>query len=77
MMETKIDATLKEHNISYLELLRELAIDCDQFLLFAREKNWGNDLSQWPAICGTVFSSVPILTPFGTCFTSNSNFKIE
>ena len=29
-----------------------------------------------PSRCGTVFSTLPILTPFGTCFTSHPNYSL-
>ena len=37
-MEARVSASLAAHNLTYLQLLRRLAITCDEFILFVREK---------------------------------------
>ena len=32
---------------------------------------------QWPRKCGEVFSELPILTGFGTCFILNPSYSIR
>ena len=75
-MDARIEEAMTEFNISYLDLLRDLAVSCDQFILFLREKSYGPNWDYWPKACGDVFSKVPILTPFGTCFTTEPNYTI-
>ena len=74
MMEQRISAAKAKHNITYLELLREVAVRCDEFVIFIREKSYGPDPLGWPRPCGHLLSETPILSPFGTCFTSQPNF---
>ena len=74
-MEARINETMKIHNVTYLELLRDVAISCDQFIYFIREKSFGPDWDTWPTICGKIFSNVPILTPFGTCYTTHTDYE--
>ena len=65
------------YNVSYLQLLRNVSISCDEFILFMREKseNFTEDSESWPKTCGEIFSTFPILTPFGTCFTTHPNYS--
>ena len=74
MMEQRLSEAKLKHNISYLELLREVAVRCEEFVIFAREKKFEPDFSSWPRPCGHLLSRLPILSPFGTCFTSQPNF---
>ena len=39
---------MAQHNLTYLELLRKLAVDCDQFILFVRDKSFESDMNEWP-----------------------------
>ena len=47
-MDARITQSLAQHNLTYLELLRKLAVDCDQFILFVRDKSFESDMTQWP-----------------------------
>ena len=76
-MEARIDAALVKHNMTYLEMLRKVAITCDEFILFVREKKYDPEFATWPKKCGEVFSEIPILTGFGTCFITNPDYKIR
>ena len=40
---------MAKYNLTYLELLRKLAVDCDQFILFVRDKSFGGQYESWPA----------------------------
>ena len=77
IMDERIETAMSTHNVSYLELLRDLAVDCDQFVLFLREKSFGPNWEEWPSFCGDVFSPIPIFTPFGTCFTTQANYSLQ
>ena len=48
-MDEKISLSMAKHNLTYLELLRTLAVDCDQFILFVRDKSFGGQRDKWPA----------------------------
>ena len=61
LMEARVAGAMAAHNLTYLQLLRALAVDCDQFVLFVRDKSFGPELAAWPAKCGTIFSTVPPL----------------
>ena len=74
MMEHRLSEAKLKHNISYLELLREVAVRCEEFVIFVREKRFGPDPTTWPQPCLHLLSPLPILSPFGTCFTSQPNF---
>ena len=74
MMERRLATAQRKHNLSYLELLRNVSIRCEEFVIFARDKSFGPDLSSWPQACGQILSGLPILTPFGTCFRTHPNF---
>ena len=77
MMEGRIKSVMDSKNITYLQLLRNVSIDCEDFILFIRQKsdNFTEDSQSWPKSCGDIFSTFPILTPFGTCFTSHPNYS--
>ena len=47
-MDARITQSLAQHNLTYLELLRKLAVDCDQFILFVRDKSFESDMTEWP-----------------------------
>ena len=74
-MEERINEAIKIHNVSYLEFLRDVAVSCDQFIFFVREKSFGPDWDTWPQICGKIFSNVPILSPAGTCYTTHPDYE--
>ena len=38
--------SLAAHNLTYLQLLRRLAITCDEFILFVRETRYSPDMAQ-------------------------------
>ena len=58
LMDARVAGAMAAHNLTYLQLLRALAVDCDQFVLFVRDKSFGPELASWPAKCGTIFSTV-------------------
>ena len=72
----RIAAAMTKHSLSYLELIRRVAIDCDDFILFVREKTYPKDMSLWPRKCGDIFMAKPILTSFGTCFMTNPEYNM-
>ena len=74
MMERRLSDAQRQHNLTYLELLRNVSIRCEEFVIFVRDKSFGPDPSSWPPPCGHLLSSLPILSPFGTCFTTHPNF---
>ena len=74
-MEEKLLKSLKKFGLSRLELLRNVAVKCDQFIIFMREQSFGSVQRNWPTVCGDVFDTIPILSPFGTCFTSKIDVK--
>ena len=47
-MDNKIALSMAKFNITYLDLLRKLAVDCDQFILFVRDKSFGGQYDSWP-----------------------------
>ena len=47
-MEARISQSLAQHNLTFLELLRNIAVDCDQFILFVRDKSFESDMEEWP-----------------------------
>ena len=47
-MDARITQSMAQYNLTYLELLRKLAVDCDQFILFVRDKSFESDMTQWP-----------------------------
>ena len=75
-MEETINSAMKKHDLTNLELIRKVAISCDDFILFVREKVYPDDMNQWPRKCGDVFMETPILTSFGTCFMSNPEYNM-
>ena len=75
-MENRVESAMVKHNLTYLELLRKVAISCDEFVLFVREKKYPADIREWPQKCGEIFLPQPIFTPFGTCFKSNPNYEL-
>ena len=40
-MEAAISASMARHGLTYLQLLRRVAVTCDEFILFVREKKVG------------------------------------
>ena len=49
-MDVKINESMAQHNLTYLDLLRKLAVDCDKFILFVRDKSFVKygDWTKWP-----------------------------
>ena len=47
-MDARISQSMAQHNLTYLELLRKLAVDCDQFILFVRDKSFEAEMNEWP-----------------------------
>ena len=37
LMDARVAGAMAAHNLTYLQLLRALAVDCDQFVLFVRD----------------------------------------
>ena len=74
-MEKRLLDSMMKFGLSRLELLRKIAVKCKNFIVFIRESSFGSDPSKWPTYCGEIFHTVPIFTPFGTCFTSMTSLK--
>ena len=64
----------KRFNMSRLEMFRSIAVHCEDFIIFLRDKSFGTDTFKWPITCGDIFY-IPIFTPFGTCFTTNKTIR--
>ena len=49
-MDVRINDSMAKHNLTYLDLLRNLAIDCDKFILFVRDKSFSKygNYANWP-----------------------------
>ena len=49
-MDAKINQSMATHKLTYLELLRSLAVDCDQFIFFVRDKSYAKfgEYDKWP-----------------------------
>ena len=76
-MEKRLLDSMMKFGLSRLELFRNIAVKCEKFIVFIRESSFGSDPSKWPAYCGEIFHTVPIFTPFGTCFTSMTSLKYK
>ena len=74
-MEERLLNSMKRFNISRLEMLRSIAVHCEDFIIFLRDKSFGTDIFKWPITCGDIFYTIPIFTPFGTCFTTNKTIR--
>ena len=74
-MEIKLQETMNRFNLTRFELFQNIAVRCENFIGFVREKSFGPDFSLWPQICGDIFYDIPIFTPFGTCFTTKMTFR--
>jgi hypothetical protein len=75
-MEERILGTMKQFNITRLEMFQNIAVQCEDFIGFFREKSFGTDYYSWPKICGEIFYDIPIFTPFGTCFTTKMSIRL-
>ena len=75
MLEERITKTLTKFKMSRIEMLRNISIDCSEFLRFMRVKSFGGNMAKWPKLCGEIFYDVPIFTPFGTCFTTKMSLR--
>ena len=71
-MEKRISNSMEKFGLTYMELLRKVAVTCDEFILIVREKTYSQNMADWPNKCGDVFYDFPILSSFGTCFMSNT-----
>ena len=69
-MEEKLNRSMEKFGLTRLELFRNIAVKCENFIVFVREISFGSDPKNWPRVCGEIFKILPILTPFGTCFTT-------
>ena len=74
-MEARLVDAMKKFNLTRLEMFRKVAVKCEEFIHFVREKSFGPDHYSWPLPCGDIFYNVPIFTPFGTCFTTNRTIR--
>ena len=74
-MEKKLLRSMEKFGLTRLELFREIAVKCEDFIVFYRENSFGSDLGSWPQVCGELFYEVPIFTPFGACFTTNMTLR--
>ena len=75
-MEERILDTMRQFNMTRLEMFQNIAVQCDDFIGFYREQSFGTDYYSWPKICGEIFYDVPIFTPFGTCFTTKMSIRL-
>ena len=75
-MEERIAKSMEKFGMTYMELLRKVAVTCDEFVLFVREKTYSPDMNEWPRKCGDIFYDFPILSSFGTCFVTNSDYNL-
>lgn len=76
-METRVEEAMETHNMTYLQLLRKVAISCEEFVLFVREKSYPEEITEWPDKCGDIFLTQPIFTPFGVCFKTNPDYVMS
>ena len=74
-MENRLLRSMEKFNLTRLEMYRKIAVKCEEFIGFVREKSFGPNIQSWPLPCGDVFFKVPILTPFGTCFTTKKTIR--
>ena len=74
-MENRLNRSIEKFGLTRLELFRNIAVECENFIVFVREVSFGSDPDKWPTICGEIFQTLPILTPFGTCFTSMGSVR--
>ena len=74
-LEKRLEAALVDNSLTRLELFRKVAVKCEEFIIFVREKSFGEDPKSWPLKCGDIFYKTPIFTPFGTCFTSKEAIR--
>jgi hypothetical protein len=69
-MEQRLNRSMEKFGLTRLELFRNIAVKCENFIVFVREISFGSDQKNWQRVCGEIFQTLPILTPFGTCFTT-------
>ena len=72
-MEERFLNSMKRFNMSRLEMFQSIAVRCEDFIIFLREKSF--DIENWPSTCGDIFYNIPIFTPFGTCFTTKKTIR--
>ena len=75
-MEARISKSMEKFGMSYLELLRAVAVTCDEFVLFVRQKTYSPNITEWPRKCGDIFYDFPLLGSFGTCFLTNPDYNL-
>ena len=73
--EARLERAASQAGLTRLELLRAVAGTCQEFIRAVRVKQLGPRQEDWPDICPDLFYSTPILTPFGTCFTTNTSLS--
>ena len=67
-------------NKTFLDLLRAVAIDCDDFVMHMNSKVLSRNTQNKNRKCGDLFNQQPIFSPIGTCFTTkeqNCRLKTE
>ena len=75
-MEERILETMRQFTMTRLEIFQNIAVQCEDFIGFFRDKSFGTDYYSWPKICGEIFYNIPIFTPFGTCFTTKMSIRL-
>ena len=75
ILEKRIQSSMTKFEMSRIELLRNISVDCREFLVFMRIKSFGENIATWPELCGDIFYDIPIFTPFGTCFTTKMELR--
>ena len=74
-MEERLVNAIEKFNLTRLEMFKRIAVKCEEFIHFVREKSFGPDVYSLPLPCRDIFYKVPIFTPFGTCFTTNRTIR--
>ena len=65
-MEERLLNAMEKFNLTRLEMFKRIAVKCEEFIHFVREKSFGPEFYSWPLPCGDIFYNVPIFAPFGT-----------
>ena len=78
----KVDTAINNlgKNKTFLDLLRTVAIDCDDFVMHMNSKVLSRNTQNKNRKCGDLFNQQPIFSPIGTCFTTkeqNCRLKTE
>ena len=53
-MDQKLNRSMEKFGLTRLELFRNIAVKCENFIVFVREISFGSDLENWPTVCGEI-----------------------